>query len=86
MASRIIEHDPTNHDWITLISGIGHLNMNQVKIFFEIVDKIFLEALGKEVSKFESPKTYDYFINCKINHKTWQTFEVLLHGTTKRID
>ena len=85
LASRIIEHDPTNYDWISLISGIGHLNMNQVKIFFEKVDKIFLEALGKEASNFESPKTYDFFINCKNNHKTWQTFEVLLHGTTKEL-
>ena len=85
LASCIIERDPTNYDWISLISGLGHLNVNQLKTFFKIVDKIFLEALGKEVLNFESPKAYDYFINCKDNHKTWQTFEILLHGTTKEL-
>ena len=53
LASRIIEPDPTNYDWISLISGLGHLNMNQLKTFFKIVDKIFLKALGKEVLNFD---------------------------------
>ena len=26
-------------------------------------------------------KAYDFFINCKDNHKAWQSFEIFLHGT-----
>ena len=59
--------------------------MNQVKTFFKIVDKICLEALGKEVLIFQSSKAYDYLLNCKDNHKVWQSFEVLLHGTIKEM-
>ena len=59
--------------------------MNQVKTFFKIVDKFCLEALGKEVLNFWSSKGYDYFLNCKDNNKTWQSFEVLSHGTIKEM-
>ena len=38
-------------------------------------------ALGSEVLKFRSPKSFQYFINCKDNHKAWQGFEIFLHGT-----
>ena len=67
LASHIIIY----YDWISLVSGLGHLNMNQLKTLFKIVDKISLEALGKEVLNFEPPKVYEYFINCKNNYKTW---------------
>ena len=67
------------------MSGLGHLNMNQVKTFFKILDKICLGALGKEVLKFSSPKAYDYFLNCKDNHKAWQSFEIILHGTIEEM-
>ena len=29
---------------------------------------------------FQSPKAYKYFVDCKDNHKAWQSFEILLHG------
>ena len=29
---------------------------------------------------FQSPKAYKYFVDCKGNHKAWQSFEILLHG------
>ena len=53
--------------------------MNQLKTFFKIVNKICLEPLGKEVLHFQSPKAYKYFVDCKDNHKAWQSFEILLH-------
>ena len=41
---------------IGLVSGLGHLNMNQAKIFFKILDNICLEALGKEILNFSFTK------------------------------
>ena len=85
IANRLIEHNPEKYDWVSVVSDLGHLNMNQVKIFFKIVDKICLEALGKEVLNFKSSKAYDYFLTCKENHKACQSFEVLLHVTFKEM-
>ena len=59
--------------------------MNQVKTFFKILDKICLEGLGKEVLNFSSPKAYNYFLNCKDNHKVWQSFEVIVHSTIEEM-
>lgn len=55
--------------------------MNQIKMPFKILDKIILEPLGKEVLDFKTVKSYQYFIDCKDNHKAWQAFEITLHGT-----
>ena len=65
--------NPDKYDWISVVSCLGHLNMSQVKTFFKILDKICLEALGKEVLNFSLPKTSSYFLNCKDNHKVWQS-------------
>lgn len=67
-------------DWLTLVSGMGHLHMNQMKIFFKGCDQVFMEPLGKEVLKFESKKAYDYFINAKDTHKSFHAITVLLFG------
>ena len=37
LASRIIEQDLDNYDWITLLPGLGHLNMNQVKAYIKVI-------------------------------------------------
>ena len=55
--------------------------MNELKAFFKICDKICFEPLGKEVFNFQSPKAYQYFINAKDTHKSFQALEVFLHGT-----
>lgn len=55
--------------------------MNQLKSLFKVLDHIFLEPLGKEVLNFKSTAAYNYFVCCKDNHKSWQSFEILLHGT-----
>ena len=72
-------------DWLTLVSGIGHLHMNQMKKFFKVCDQVFMEPLGKEVFKFESNKAYDYFINAKDTHKSFQAITVLLFGATAEL-
>ena len=59
--------------------------MNQLKTFFKIVDPIIGEALGKDVLNFTSPKAYQYFVDCKDIHKSWQSLEIFLHGTTMEL-
>lgn len=45
MASRLIEADKNEFDWITLLPGLGHLNMSQVcKQFFLISERRFITA------------------------------------------
>ena len=85
MMRRIIAEDPQKYDWVVLVSGKGHLGMNQLKTFFKIVDPIIGEALGKDVLNFTSPKAYQYFVDCKDIHKSWQSLEIFLHGTTMEL-
>ena len=82
---RIIEDDPVKYDWVVLVSGKGHLGMNQLKTFFKIIDPILGEALGKDVLNFNTPKSYSYFVDCKDTHKSWQSLEIFLHGTTMEL-
>lgn len=37
--------------------------------------------LSKEISKYNSQKSFDYFTNCKDNYKEWQAFDIFLNGT-----
>ena len=82
---RIIEEQPEKYNWIILVSGKGHLNMNQMKTFFKVIDRVCGEFLGKDVLGFNTPKSYSYFIDCKDNHKSWQALEIFLHGTTMEL-
>ena len=59
----LLKKNPEKFDWLTLVSGMGHLHINQMKTFFKGCDQVFMEPLGKEVLKFESKKAYDYVIN-----------------------
>ena len=69
-------------DWVTLTSGLGHLNMNQLKTFFAVARYVCFDVLGQDVLNFKTTKAWEYFIACKDNHKSWQSFEVFLHGTS----
>ena len=82
---RIIEEEPAVYNWVVLVSGKGHLNMNQLKTFFKVLDHVCGDVLGNDVLQFNTPKSYKYFIDCKDNHKAWQAFEIFLHGTTMEI-
>ena len=79
----LLKKNPEKFDWLTLVSGMGHLHMNQMKTFFKVCDQVFMEPLGKEV--FESKKVYDYFINAKDTHKSFQAITVLLFGATAEL-
>ena len=48
-----------------MVPGLGHLHMNQLKTIFKILDTVILEALGKDVLNFQSPKAYDFFVSAK---------------------
>lgn len=70
IASRICEENKKKYGWVSLIPGLGHLNMNQLKSLFKVLDHIFLQPLGKEVLNFKSTAAYNYFVCCKDNHKS----------------
>ena len=78
---RLLEKKPFDYDWVSLVSGGCHLNMNLLKTFFKITEKIILEPLGKEILKHNTQKSVDYFINFKDNRKAWQGFDIFLNGT-----
>ena len=40
-----------------------------------------METLSKEISKYDTQKSFDYFINCKDNYKEWQAFDIFLNET-----
>ena len=56
--------------------------MNQMKTILRIANDVLLEPLGKNVLNFNSNKVYDYFVNAKDTHKSWQAIQVLLFETT----
>ena len=85
MASQIIEENKEEYDWVSLLLGMGHLHMNQMKCLFKILNKIFLEVLGKEVLNFKSSKAYSFFVSTYDTHKSFQVIQILLHGTTSEI-
>ena len=78
---RLLKQNPGQYDWVSLVSGGGHLNMNLLKTYFKVLEKIILEPLGKEILKYDTQKLFDYFIQCKDNHKAWQAFDIFLNGT-----
>ena len=45
------------------------------------MEKICFNVLGSDVLNFKSPTAYKYFTEAKDNHKSWQAFEIFLHGT-----
>ena len=76
---RLIEE--SGYDWVVLTSGLGHLNMNQLKTFFAVAKHVCFGVLGKDVLNFNTSKAFDYFISCKDTHKSWESLEIFLHGT-----
>ena len=45
IGDHIIEKNPKIVDWLTLVSWMGHLHMNQMKILFKVCDQVFMEPL-----------------------------------------
>ena len=75
LASRLKEANPSDFAYISLVPGLGHLHMNQLKTYFKIIDKVLLEPLGKDVLNFQSTSAYSYLVNAKDTHKSWETLQ-----------
>lgn len=78
---RIKTADPDSYKWLAILTGKGHLKMNMLKSVFKLGNKIMFNVFGKEVLKFDTTKSYQYFIDCKDNHKSYQALEIFLMGT-----
>ena len=76
---RIIEEK--GYDWVALTSGLGHLNMNQLKTFFNVASSVCFDVC----LNFKTLKALSFFLSCKDTHKSWQAFEIFLHGTILEI-
>ena len=81
LVERTIERNPEKFDYVSTVPGLGHLHMNQMKTLFKILDPILLEPLGKDVLKFQSPNAYQFFVDAKDTHKSFQSLQILLFGT-----
>ena len=73
LSERIIESEETDLDFASMLPGHGHMHMNEMKTLFKVLEDVIIEPLGKDVLNFNSIKAYDFFINTKDTHKSWQT-------------
>ena len=51
-------------------------------MLLNIACNILLELLAKDNLNFESPNALDYFFKCADTHKTNQSLQTFLYGTT----
>ena len=82
MVSKLIEKYPSKHGWLCVVPGLGHLHMNQLKTLFKVLDYILLEPVGKKALHLTFTKAYQYFVEAKDIHKSYQVLKILLDGTT----
>ena len=61
------------YDWVAIMSGMGDLNMNQLKTFFAVANHICFDVSGEEVLNFKTKKAYTYFMCCKDMHQSWKS-------------
>ena len=65
MASNLKESSPEEYGWLSLVPGLGHLYMNQIKTFFRVIEHIILEPLA-HLLNFKSANAYEV---SNFNHK-----------------
>ena len=53
----LIASNPENYKLLGIVSGLGHLNTNQVKTIFKVIDNVVLDVLGQDVLKFNTAKS-----------------------------
>ena len=67
-------------DWVFLLTGEGHYEMNLMKCFMElnwnVFMKTFVDAMG-----WSSEKAQQCALNCTDNHKAWQMLLIFHTGT-----
>lgn len=67
-------------DWVFLICGDGHYEMNLMKSFMELNWNVCMKSLV-EVMGFRSEKAQKSALACSDNHKTWQLIMIFHLGT-----
>ena len=67
-------------DWIFLLTGEGHYEMNLMKSFFELNWNVFMKAFVQAMG-WISEKAQKCALNCSDNHKTWQMLLIFHIGT-----
>lgn len=67
---RIIDTHSDKYDLVLLVSGLGHLHMNQMKTLFKALNEIILESFGKVVLNFRL--AYSYFVNASDTYKSFK--------------
>ena len=65
----LLKQNPGQYDWVSLVSGGGHLNMNLLKTYFKVLEKIILEPFGKENLKHDTQKSLTISFNVKTTTK-----------------
>ena len=67
-------------DWVFLLTGDGHYEMNLMKSFMElnwnVMMKMFADVMG-----WKSEKAQQAALSCSDNHKTWQMLNIFHFGT-----
>ena len=63
-------------DWVVLMPGLLHIEMNISKPFFSLNWSIVLCEVVKLLA-FKSEKSLMYARNCSDHHKTWQILEIM---------
>ena len=67
-------------DWIFLLTGEGHYEMNLMKSFMELNWNVFMKTLV-EAMGWSSERAQQCALNCTDNHKTWQMILIFHTGT-----
>ena len=67
-------------DWIFLLTGEGHYEMNLMKSFMELNWNVFMKVFA-ETMGWTSEKAQKCALNCTDNHKTWQMILIFHIGT-----
>ena len=71
-------------DWVVLLIGKGHLEMNMSKSFFELNWEPFLKELVKLMG-FRSEFALQSAKLCRDNHKTWDLLNIFFIGATDEL-
>ena len=81
--------NPNSYDSIRAIfeyyKDIHSMGVESEWVALGICNQVFMEPLEKEVFKCESKEVYDYFINTKDIHKSFQAITLLLFGAMVKL-
>lgn len=71
-------------DYVLLVPGVGHLEINLFRALFSFCREIFLEFLAGKLG-FVSKKATDFIIGCGDHHLTWQVYQIALYAIASEL-